>query len=91
MGLALLFTVAGVIGLLVVLALAVVVPLVLKVLPLGAVATITGLVLRWVLLWGFAVLALALLYRYVPCRVARIRSGAGSAGDRPLRPLCGLL
>lgn len=68
MGLALLFTVAGVIGLLVVLALAVVVPLVLKVLPLGAVATITGLVLRWVLLWGFAVLALALLYRYAPCR-----------------------
>jgi len=68
MGLALLFTVAGVIGFLVVLVLAVVVPLVLKVLPLGDVAITTGLVLRWVLLWGFAVLALALLYRYAPCR-----------------------
>jgi membrane protein len=98
MGLAVLFTFAAVIGLLVVLGLAVVVPLVLKALPLGAIATITGLVLRWVLLWGFAVLALALLYRYAPVsgesEVALGQLGIGHCShsmaccERAVQPLC---
>lgn len=67
-GMSLLFTFGAVIGLLLLLALTLVVPLVLNALSLGAIATTTAMVLRWVLLWGFAVLALAVLYRYAPCR-----------------------
>jgi len=68
MGLSLLFTVGAVMGLIIMLTMTVVVPAVLEILPLGPIAVVAGLVLRWVLLWLFAILALAVLYRYAPCR-----------------------
>jgi membrane protein len=44
------------------------VPLLLQAASLGAGVTVTVLVFRWVLLWSFAVLGLALAYRYAPNR-----------------------
>lgn len=64
----LVFTIASVVGFLVMLLLGVAVPLVLEVLPLGAVAADAILVFRWVLLWLFAIGALAVVYRYAPDR-----------------------
>jgi membrane protein len=62
------FTLAAVIAFLVMLLLGVAVPLVLQVLPLGPVAADAILVIRWVLLWMFAVAALAVVYRHAPDR-----------------------
>jgi membrane protein len=62
------FTLSAVIAFLVMLALGVAVPLVIQVLPLGPAASAAILVLRWVLLWLFAIGALAAVYRYAPDR-----------------------
>jgi membrane protein len=62
------FAVGAVLGFLFMLALGVAVPVVLKFLPLGPIATTAILVFRWVLLWTFAVLGLAMVYRYAPDR-----------------------
>jgi len=67
-GISLVFTIASVIGFLVMLVLGVAVPLVLQVLPLGPVAAEAILVFRWILLWLFAIGALAAVYRYAPDR-----------------------
>lgn len=67
-GNAILFTLCGLAGFLMLLGLGIAVPLVLSVLPLGPIAKEIALVVRWVLLWCFAVLALAVIYRYGPCR-----------------------
>jgi membrane protein len=64
------FTLAAVLAFLVMLVLGVAVPLVLQLLPLGPVAATAILVVRWVLLWLFAVGALAVVYRYAPDRHA---------------------
>jgi membrane protein len=64
----LVFTVCGVLGFLVVIALAVTVPIVLDFLPLGPAAKWILLVARWALLWYVAVLALSALYRFAPHR-----------------------
>ena len=62
------FTVGAVLGFFLVLGLGVVLPLSLKVLGASSwVQTLVG-VLRWVLLWGVAVLTFAVLYRYAPSR-----------------------
>jgi membrane protein len=62
------FTVGAVIGFLAVLLLGVAVPLALAVFPLGAAAEIVLLVVRWILLFGVAVLGLAIVYRFAPDR-----------------------
>ena len=67
-GLSLLFTIGAVVGLLVFLALALVVPFALEILGTGGRVQVVAEVLRWLLLWGFAVLALAILYRFAPAR-----------------------
>jgi membrane protein len=62
------FTVGAILGFLLVLALGFALPLVLKVLGTSSwVQTLVG-VLRWVVLWGVAVLSFAVLYRYAPSR-----------------------
>jgi membrane protein len=68
LALSLLFTVCGVVGFLVVIALAIAVPVVLRSLPLGAAAEWVLLVVRWALLWYVAVVALSALYRFAPHR-----------------------
>jgi membrane protein len=62
------FTLAAILGFLLVLALGVVVPLALE--ALGTSEWVQLLVggLRWVVLWAIAVLGLAVLYRYAPSR-----------------------
>jgi membrane protein len=67
-GLSLLFTIGAVVGLLVFLGLALVVPFALEILGTGGRVHMMAEVLRWFLLWGFAVLALAILYRFAPAR-----------------------
>jgi membrane protein len=62
------FTIAAVAAFLVMLGLGVAVPLVMKLLPLGPAASATILVCRWLLIWLFAVGALAVVYRYAPNR-----------------------
>jgi membrane protein len=62
------FTIASVAAFLVMLGLGVAVPLALKVLPLGPAASAAILVCRWLLIWLFAVGALAVVYRYAPDR-----------------------
>jgi membrane protein len=62
------FTLAAVIAFLVMLLFGVAVPLVVQILPLGPVAADAILAIRWVLLWIFAVAALACVYRYAPDR-----------------------
>jgi membrane protein len=64
------FTLAAILGFLLVLALGVVVPLALE--ALGTSRWVQLLVggLRWVVLWAIAVLGLAVLYRYAPSRKA---------------------
>ena len=66
--LSLIFTVGAVFGFLLVLAVGIVLPLALKVLGLGSALQILAGVLRWVALWVFATLGLAILYRYAPSR-----------------------
>jgi membrane protein len=62
------FTAAAVLAFLVMLLLGVAVPLLVQILPLGPLAAGAILVLRWVLLWSFAVAALTVVYRYAPDR-----------------------
>jgi membrane protein len=62
------FTIGAVIGFLAVLLLAVAVPFALSFLPLGPAAEIVLLAARWALLFGVAVLGLAIVYRFAPDR-----------------------
>lgn len=62
------FTIGALVGFLVLLGLAVAVPYVLTMLPLGPIGKDIALALRWILLWGFAAFALAVVYRYAPSR-----------------------
>ncbi|MFL6618295.1 MAG: YihY/virulence factor BrkB family protein [Povalibacter sp.] len=62
------FTIGAVVGFLVVLSLTVAIPIVLHALPLGQLAEILILALRWALLWLVAVAGLAVVYRYAPDR-----------------------
>ncbi len=66
--LALVFTICGVLGFIVVVALAIAVPVVLGFLHLGPATQWLLLVVRWALLWWMAVLALSALYRFAPHR-----------------------
>jgi len=67
-GLSLLFTIAAVVGFVLMLTLTVGVPGALRVLDTALWVQIIADALRWLLLWGLAVLALALIYRYAPSR-----------------------
>lgn len=62
------FAVGAVVGFVVMLLLTVAVPLGLEHLPLPRFVQQAALVLRWILLWLFAVLGLAIVYRYAPSR-----------------------
>lgn len=62
------FTIGSVIGFLAVLLLGVAVPLALSILPLGSATEIVLLAVRWLLLFGVAVLGLAIVYRFAPDR-----------------------
>jgi membrane protein len=62
------FTIGAVIGFLAVLLLGVAAPLAVSFLPLGPAAEIVLLALRWLLLFGVAVLGLAIVYRFAPDR-----------------------
>jgi len=62
------FAVGAVVGFVVMLLLAVAVPLGLQQLPLPRFVALAALALRWILLWLFAILGLALVYRYAPSR-----------------------
>ena len=65
---ALAFAVGAVVGFVIMLLLTVAVPLGLERLPLPKFIDTAALVLRWILLWLFAVLGLAIVYRYAPSR-----------------------
>lgn len=62
------FTLGAVVAFLVVVLLAIAVPLALEFVPLGDFAEGVIMVVRWVLLWLFAVLGMAIVYRYAPDR-----------------------
>jgi membrane protein len=62
------FTLAAVLGFLLVLALGVLLPLALKVLGTSNIVQLLVGALRWLVLWGVAVLGLSVLYRYAPSR-----------------------
>ena len=62
------FAVGAVVGFVLMLLLTVAVPLGLQHLPLPSFINEAALALRWILLWFFAVLGLALVYRYAPSR-----------------------
>ncbi|MDB6091010.1 MAG: hypothetical protein JWN85_3794 [Gammaproteobacteria bacterium] len=62
------FSVGAILAFLIMLLLGVAVPLLLQAMPLGPVVTTAVLVFRWVLLWSFAVLGFAVVYRYAPDR-----------------------
>ena len=62
------FAVGAVVGFVVMLLLTVAVPLGLEKLPLPSFVDTAALVLRWILLWLFAALGLAIVYRYAPSR-----------------------
>jgi membrane protein len=62
------FAVGAVLGFVVMLLLTVAVPLALERLPLPSFVDNAALVLRWILLWVFAALGLAIVYRYAPSR-----------------------
>ena len=62
------FAVGAVAGFVVMLLLTVAVPLGLEKLPLPQFVDTAALVLRWILLWLFAALGLAIVYRYAPSR-----------------------
>jgi membrane protein len=64
----LLFTVAAVVGFLLVLSIGVVLPVALEALGTSSWVQILAGVVRWVVLWLMAVLGLAVLYRYAPSR-----------------------
>jgi membrane protein len=62
------FAIGAVAGFVVMLLLTVAVPLGLEHLPLPGFVDQAALILRWVLLWVFAALGLAIVYRYAPSR-----------------------
>jgi membrane protein len=62
------FTVGGIFGFLTLVLLGITVPIALELVPLGSAAKWVLLVVRWALLWLFAVLALSALYRFAPHR-----------------------
>jgi membrane protein len=62
------FAVGAVVGFVVMLLLTVAVPLGLAHVPLPGFVNMAALVLRWILLWVFAALGLAIVYRYAPSR-----------------------
>ncbi|HEY2592248.1 MAG TPA: YihY/virulence factor BrkB family protein [Steroidobacteraceae bacterium] len=68
LGVATLFTIGGLAGFLLLLGLGIAVPYVLSALPFGPIAKQIALLVRWVLLWAFAIFALTVVYRYTPCR-----------------------
>lgn len=68
LAIAILFTLGGLAGLLLLIGLGVAVPAVLQTLPIGAIAKQIGFALNWVLLWLAAVFGLAVVYRFAPCR-----------------------
>jgi membrane protein len=65
---ALAFTVGAMLIFAVMLAIGVAVPLLLQMFPLGHVVTIAVLVIRWLLLFAFAVLGFSVAYHYAPDR-----------------------
>ena len=67
---AMLMTVGAVVGLILMLALTFAVPIVLGMLGTSPWLLIASDVVRWLLLWGFALLALAVIYRLAPAREA---------------------
>lgn len=67
----LLLTLGVIIGFLLMLVLGVVVPLALEVLGPTAAVRHAAAALRWVLLWGFAVLGLSVVYHFAPARAPR--------------------
>lgn len=69
-GIALLLTLGAIVFVLLAFALVAVVPPVLDALPLGVVGTVLAQVVRWVLLVGVVVVALAVVYRLAPDRDA---------------------
>jgi membrane protein len=62
------FAVGAVVGFVLMLLLTVAVPLALQRVPLPSFVSMAALVLRWILLWMFAALGLAVVYRYAPSR-----------------------
>lgn len=62
------FTIGAVMGFLAVLLLGVAAPLVLKLFSVGSATEILLLIVRWLLLFGVAVLGLAIVYRFAPDR-----------------------
>jgi membrane protein len=62
------FALGAVVGFVLMLALTLAVPIALQRLPLPAFVSFAVLVVRWILLWGFAILGLAIVYRYAPSR-----------------------
>ncbi len=62
------FTAGGVIGFLAVLLLGVIVPIGLSFLPLGPATEAVLLIARWALLFGVAIVGLAIVYRFAPDR-----------------------
>ncbi|MGH8219051.1 MAG: YihY/virulence factor BrkB family protein [Steroidobacteraceae bacterium] len=68
LGVATLFTLGGLAAFLLLLGLGIAVPYILSALPIGPIAKQIALVLRWALLWCFAVFALTVVYRYARCR-----------------------
>lgn len=62
------FALGGVAGFVLMLALTLAVPLALQHLPMPGFVSMAVLVLRWILLWIFAALGLAIVYRYAPSR-----------------------
>ncbi|HEX8756432.1 MAG TPA: YihY/virulence factor BrkB family protein [Steroidobacteraceae bacterium] len=62
------FALGAVVGFVLMLLLTVAVPLALQRLPIPGFVSMAVLVLRWILLWLFAVLGLAIVYRYAPSR-----------------------
>jgi membrane protein len=68
LGIAVLFTLGGLAGLLLLIGLGVAVPAGLRQLPVGPIAKQIGFALNWVLLWLAAAFGFAVIYRYAPCR-----------------------
>lgn len=68
LGIAILFTLGGMAGLLLLIGLAIAVPAVLRQLPIGPVAKQIGFALNWLLLWLAAIFGVAVVYRFAPCR-----------------------
>ena len=61
-------TVGAVVGFLLMLLLGIAIPVALKILGTRVWVQVVADVLQWVLLWGFAVVGLAFVYRYAPAR-----------------------